>query len=283
MFQKNCPICGEVQIYKGKNAEGNYLRSLKENKICRQCSHKKRSENMRGEKNHFFGKKHKKEIIDFIRNHQLEIIDNYKTKEFREIMSKAMTGIKNPHKGKTMHQMWEEKHGKEYADQRNEEHRKRLSLATSGENNPMYGKPSPMGSGNGWSGWYKGWYFRSLMELSYMITEIEDKRLEWKSAETKDMSIEYIDEKGDCRNYFADFLIEDRLIEIKPKILQKTLRNIAKRKGAEKFCESNGLKYEMVDCEKISFDKLKSLVESKQVIFLDRYQEKYEKYKQQYS
>jgi hypothetical protein len=33
----------------------------------------------------------------------------------------------------------------------------------------MYGKPSPQGSGNGWSGWYKGKYFRSIMELSFIV------------------------------------------------------------------------------------------------------------------
>ncbi len=38
-----------------------------------------------------------------------------------------------------------------------------------GEGNNMYGRPSPQGSGNGWSGWYKERYFRSLRELMFLI------------------------------------------------------------------------------------------------------------------
>jgi len=49
----------------------------------------------------------------------------------------------------------------------------------------MYGKPAPIGSGNGWSGWYKGWYFRSLLELSFMINVIERFKMSWQNAETK--------------------------------------------------------------------------------------------------
>ena len=44
----------------------------------------------------------------------------------------------------------------------------KISNASKGKNNPMYGKPSPQGSGNGWSGWYKGIYFRSLLYSSFM-------------------------------------------------------------------------------------------------------------------
>ncbi|MBR4316812.1 MAG: hypothetical protein IKP65_07630 [Alphaproteobacteria bacterium] len=40
--------------------------------------------------------------------------------------------------------------------------KKKYSEKSKGKNNPMYGKPAPKGSGNGVSGWYKGWFFRSL-------------------------------------------------------------------------------------------------------------------------
>jgi hypothetical protein len=66
---------------------------------------------------------------------------------------------------------YEELYGKEKANKM----KNNLSILNSGSKNKMYGKPSPQGSGNGWSGWYKGWYFRSLIELSYMVNVIEKK------------------------------------------------------------------------------------------------------------
>ena len=47
--------------------------------------------------------------------------------------------------------------------------RNKISLASSGENNHMFGKPSPQGSGNGWSGWYKSWFFKRtfLYDICY--------------------------------------------------------------------------------------------------------------------
>jgi len=92
------------------------------------------------------------------------------------------------YKGKT----WEEFYGKEKSNKL----KQNMSIRTSGENNPMYGKPSPQGSGNGWSGWYKGWYFRSLKELSYMINIIERFHLKWENGEQKKYRIEYKDWKG---------------------------------------------------------------------------------------
>jgi hypothetical protein len=61
--------------------------------------------------------------------------------------------------------------------------KKKMSDSISGEKNFWFGKPSPVGSGNGWSGWYKGWYFRSLLELSFMIKVIERFKFSWKSAD----------------------------------------------------------------------------------------------------
>ena len=49
--------------------------------------------------------------------------------------------------------------------------KEKFSLRMRGKNNHMYGKPSPNGSGNGWSGHYGSFYFRSLLELSFLIVE----------------------------------------------------------------------------------------------------------------
>ena len=49
-----------------------------------------------------------------------------------------------------------------------------MSASMSGEQNPMFGKQTPTGAGNGWSGWYKDWYFRSLGELSYVVNVLHE-------------------------------------------------------------------------------------------------------------
>ena len=134
----------------------------------------------------------------------------YKTKEFRDKISKLNKGSNNPMYGKSFYDVWLKKYGKEVADQKMTEYRQKQSELNSGENNNMYGKPSPNGSGNGWSGWYNGWFFRSIRELSYMIKVIERYNLKWESGETNKWKIQYKDYDGLIRNYFPDFIIKSK-------------------------------------------------------------------------
>jgi hypothetical protein len=155
--------------------------------------------------------------------------------------------------------------------------RKNYSINRSGEKNNMYGKPSPQGSGNGWSGWYKGWFFRSLKELSYMIYVIERFNLKWESAEKKKFKIDYIDYTGNKRTYHPDFLIENKyLVEIKPKCLWNSDNVKRKAEAAIEFCSKYNFKYKLTESPKlIKFTDIKQLVINKKVIFTDRYQEKF--------
>jgi hypothetical protein len=154
----------------------------------------------------------------------------------------------------------------------------KISKASSGENNPMFGKPSPQGSGNGWSGWYKGWFFRSLKELSYMIYIIERFSMNWKTAETKAYKIEYVDYKNSKRTYHPDFIIEDKyLVEIKPKSLWKSDNVKRKKEAAIKFCENKKIKYKLTESPKlIQKEDIKKLINEKTLIFTKIYQEKWE-------
>lgn len=122
-----------------------------------------------------------------------------------------------------------------------------LSNAQKGSKNNMFGRPSPIGSGNGWSGWYKDWYFRSLRELSYVLY-LDQSNQRWESTESKKFRIKYIDDKGNDRNYYPDFLVNgNELIEIKPNSLQGTIINKLKAEAAVIFCEKNGYSYKMLD------------------------------------
>lgn len=109
-----------------------------------------------------------------------------------------------------------------YGHKKAVEVKNKISKKTSGKNNPMYGKPAPNGSGNGWKGWYKGLFFRSLLELSFLI-ENKDKQVE--SAEKNKFKISYQDYDGKLRSYFPDFRIAQSLFECKPKTLWNTQTN----------------------------------------------------------
>lgn len=273
----SCSRCNNIRTYKSyqsfKNAE------YKTTQLCGSCSgivNIKENENaklkisnslkgkMVGDKNPFYGKNHTKETKQKIRN-------KHKQK-----------GNKNGMFGKTVFDIWVKKYGIEEANERLKKLKTKLSLKSSGKNNNMYGKPSPQGSGNGWSGWYKKWFFRSLIELSYMINVIETKNVIWETGESKKYMIKYTDYEGKTRNYFPDFIIDNKyMVECKPKKLHITPNVLVKKKAAEKFCLKNNLEYKLIDIDKISFQELTRLHKNKSIVFTDRYEEKFKNYKNQ--
>lgn len=270
-----CPVCDGIVTYKSKIS---HKKALRLDRPCITCSNKERcnrpeeriknslrlKEYYKTNPNPFFGKEHTKETKDKI----------------RVSLSGKTSGTNNGMYGKNFFDIWVEKYGKEVADEKLVELRRKQSLASSGENNPMYGKTSPKGSGNGWSGWYKGWFFRSLHELTFMINVIERFGFEWKSAETNQYKIGYIDYKGTNRNYFPDFILNDKyLVECKPRKLWESKTVLDKKNAALEFCKNNGLIYKMVDVGKLSEEKLKSLYDNNEIKLTKRYEQKYkEKY-----
>lgn len=206
-----------------------------------------------------------------------------KGKKFRQKMSEVTSGENNPRYGvevlkETREKMRKAQIGKTYEDKFGKEGaieiRKKLSKANSGSNNPMYGKPSPQGSGNGWSGWYKGFYFRSILELSFLKVNLNENL---KSAEN--IKIPYIDYNGVKRNYLPDFILNDKeLIEIKPLSLINSLENKLKFEAAEKYCEENNLIFKVFtenDFKVLSTDEIRELKENNEIKFIERYEEKY--------
>lgn len=163
-----------------------------------------------------------------------------------------------------------EKYGEQMAQEINK------SKALPGSKNGMYGKPSPNGSGNGWSGWYNGYHFRSILELSY-IKFLIDSGIKFKSAETKEYEVKYMLE-GSERTYRADFVVDGDIIEIKPSRLVNTKQNSTKFTAAkEKF----GAKFKILTENDFPIIKdITDLVESREIKLLKRYQEKYNERKE---
>ena len=169
-------------------------------------------------------------------------------------------------------------YGEEIANKMYNEYLQKQSIASKGENNPMYGKPSPNGAGHGWKGWYKDFYFRSLREVSYLIY-LDEQNIRWESAENKRFTIKYINYDNSERTYRPDFFLPElkKLVEVKPKKLQKSPLIILKSEAAQEFCSINNLTYEILDFP-IDANKIKIALESKLIKFDRDYEKKFLNY-----
>jgi Mor family transcriptional regulator len=181
---------------------------------------------------------------------------------------------------KNIYELWQEFLSPEELDNRTQATKQKLSDKSKGENNPMYGKPAPQGSGNGWKGWYKNWFFRSLRELSYMINIIEKNNYDWQTGESSRFKIEYTDPASKhIKNYFPDFVINSsKIVEIKPIKLHDTPLVKSKKQAAENFCQERNLIYELTDCEIMDFSLLKEMADKEEIIFMDKYEIKFREF-----
>lgn len=288
VLNRFCPNCGDEIFYTNlKNR--NSAEKLK--RICRKCNltHEKcvakgkasyavglSKLNFAGKCNPFYGHKHTNETKNKLRAARIKNNDIWQTKEHRAKMSKLTSGKNNPMYGKTYYEIWVNKYGSVEADKRMERLKKQLSKRSVGENNPMYGRPTPQGAGNGWSGWYKGWFFRSLCELSYVLNILEQTNHAWQSAEH--IIINWYDWQGKRRTYRPDFLHNNYLIECKPQKLHNTPTVKAKRIAAETYCRAHNLTYLLTDAPKIDEKQLFILYINNIIIFTERYKEKMEKW-----
>lgn len=138
---------------------------------------------------------------------------------------------------------------------------------------------SPFGTGTGWGGWYKGWFFRSIRELSFMIKIIERFNFKWESAESKKMQIKYIDYDDIEKNYYADFLLNDKfLIECKPKKLWTNKKVLLKKDAALSFCKKHNLKYKIIDVVPLNIFEIEKLVQFNIIKFTSKSEIKFQKF-----
>lgn len=272
-FIKQCPGCGKDQNYTIKH---NLMKAIKVNRLCRDCNGKNHSKRMTGSGNPSYGNKPSPDSIAKGRATYVARGVNIYTPELREIRRKQMSGTGNSMYGRSFYDSWVEKYGTEVADQKLIEFKSKISKATSGPNNPMYGKPSPNGSGNGWKGWFQDHFFRSLLELSFLLL-LENKNIDWTSGEI--IRIPYTDFNGHKRTYSPDFITSTEVIECKPESLQKSMSVKIKARAGVIWARGQGLNYIMVDPGRPSFDVINKLVDEGSIIWTPRYAKKFEDYK----
>ncbi len=236
------------------------------NAICVTCSNKANARF--GEANQFFGKAHSKKTKELITQKALGRI---RTPEEIEQARIQLSKVANT---KSVLVCWTEKYGEQEANIRWEAKKKKNSIASSGSNNPMFGKVSPQGSGNGWSGWYGEWYFRSLLELSYMVKVIERFNISWTTGDI--LKIPYKDYLNKQRNYFPDFILNNKyVIEIKPNRLKNTPSVIAKQQAAIAYCKANNMVYKLITPYILQEKEIINLYSKGNIKFLPRYEEKF--------
>lgn len=137
---------------------------------------------------------------------------------------------------------WDEKYGKERADRMREHAKTHNNLVPKyGKDNPQFGKPAHKKSGRGISGYYKGYFFRSLLEASF-IHHMVTSNIKFENGEKRKYAIPYIFD-GRNRNYFCDFVIDGDYYEIKPSKLLTYPQNIEKFKYAETHCNNKGVSF----------------------------------------
>jgi hypothetical protein len=271
LYKRNCPKC-EVELnYKSYVAHWN---ANKKNCVCKSCSKLGENNGMfgkTGDENPFYGKHHTEETKENLRTERLG--KSIHTEESKQKISDYQKE-NAPMRGKSVYSVWIEKYGIEEADKRLEILKQKHSINSAGSNNPMFGKPSPNGSGNGYSGWFNGIFFRSLRELMFLIYA---KRFNMvlENLEQKKYGILYKDHNEQLRTYFSDYLVNGKyFVEIKPKRLWNTPNNKAKFNVASSFCEDNNLVFKLID-PPINSKLIDQEYENGNIKFTDRYLKKY--------
>lgn len=256
-WKRNCPKCDKELTYK---LEVYLKRAIRKNQVCRACS---KPDNF-GKNNPFYGKKHSKEFRENLSKQKKGKPNTSNTK----FTTERVSGKNSYMYGKSLHILMIEKYGKEEADIRFQLMKDKQSANNSGKGNPMYGKVTR--AGNGYKGWYKGWFFRSLRELSY-VYNLDQEGKKWISAESMDFYIEYKDYKNSDRTYVPDFLVEDKyLVEIKP-IKLHTSKNVTDKKtAAELFCLDKPYTYMITDCDILSTEILEKLHTQNTIKFTEK-------------
>lgn len=174
------------------------------------------------------------------------------------------------------YRVWIAKYGQEEADIRNEAYCRKLSDATRGEKNPAYGKPSARGAGNGWKGWYRGRFFRSLREAAFMI-KLDEEKVSWVSGESKGYVVPYRFE-GRERTYRPDFVAGTTVYELKPTRLHHSPNNLAKQEAAKALFAARGMTYVICDIE-IDYAKIDERLKAREIRFMGDYETRFIEYR----
>jgi len=188
-----------------------------------------------GKGNPFFGKKHTKKT-------RKQMSDNHA--DFRGNKNPLVKWLKDPKNkelySQRMKEVWQDERLYKIACERNLENAKKMVL--NGNHHPY---------SNCETGWFQSikfndrFYYQSSYEKRFLeFCELSDKI---KALQKLPFVISYKDENGRKRNYYADFLVNQKIvIEIKPKSMLNYNHNKEKIKAGKKYCQNNGYEYKLL-------------------------------------
>lgn len=134
--------------------------------------------------------------------------------------------------------------------------KKRISNSLLGSKNPMYGKINQNG-GKSIKGHYKGMFFRSLLEYSFM-KHLESRGLSLADDVDYECFVIPYQLEGRDRTYRVDFYLpkEKKAYEVKPEYAMKTISatNRAKWSAAEKFFLEKEIEFSVIT--ELNFEKV---------------------------
>lgn len=155
-------------------------------------------------------------------------------------------GKNNGRSGKKLMDLMIIKYGEDNAQIKYNKWKSNLYSFGSGQLNPQYGKSPFTEGGMSYKGWYKNIFFRSSLELLFMV-ENWNKNL--KSAENSNFRVQYEFNKSNFYYYPDFYSINDNTIyEIKSKKWISFDKNKAKINAANRKFESECIGYKVV-CE----------------------------------
>lgn len=159
------------------------------------------------------------------------IVGETRATEIKALLSAQRLGEKNHNFGGA-HQKFAVRTGtyeRQYGAEKAATIRQKISKALSGKNNPMFGIPAPKRTGGGISGHYKTFYFRSLLELSFIL-QLEKQAVRFESCDQCGKFKFNYQFAGALRTYFPDFYLPGThtIIEVKPARLTKHHVNVLK-------------------------------------------------------
>lgn len=106
---------------------------------------------------------------------------------------------------------------------------------------------------------------------------LDEERIIWKTGETKEFCIEYISYDGKKRTYRPDFIVGNKMIEIKPKRLHETPLVKLKAEAGIQKCKDLNLIYNLIDVE-ICSTKIEKALNEGLVRFAGDYEKRFRKY-----
>ena len=193
-------------------------------------------------------------------------------RENNDIKKKMYSQERNKKISEARKKYWEDKKGKTveqlYGEETGMYIRKTKSQQTSGKNNPAYGKV--YNNAGRVRGYYKGYFFRSLWECSF-LRFLEENGTDLKDVEYEKIKLPYTKDGGG-RTYTPDYFLpkEKKLIEVKSKWhLERDKEDIELKKFvAEKWCKQNNATYEILTEDHFPILKLNQIKNDNNIILL---------------